>query len=74
MWNKVNLRSKNKNLPDVGQRVIWATNENSLSKNVFHQFYGQLTKDEKNIDYGYGWNKLTSNYWWQSKPEDPTIQ
>lgn len=73
-WNKINLRKNNKNLPKVGERVIWATNEKSLDKNIYHQFFGWLTEDEKNIDYGYGWYKLTSNYWWKHKSEDPIIE
>jgi hypothetical protein len=74
MWNKVNLKKKDSNLPKVGERVIWVTNENSPSKNVFHQFYGSLTSDLKSIDYGYGRYKLTSNYWWQPKLENPKLE
>lgn len=38
MWNKVNLKRKDGNLPAVGQRVFWATNEGNISKNVFYNF------------------------------------
>ena len=73
MWNKINLRKKDSNLPVIGQRVVWATNEGSVDNKVFHQFFGHLTSDGKNIDYGYGCYKLTSNYWWQPMLEDPIL-
>ena len=74
MWNKVNLKRKDGNLPAVGQRVLWATNEGSISKNVFYNFIGEVTEDKKFIDYGYGRYKLTSNYWWMPLPTRPEIE
>ena len=71
-WNKVNLRAKNKNLPEPKQRVLWATTEGSPSKNVFHKFMGCLTTDSKHVDAGFNWYKLTSNFWWIDI-EDPEI-
>jgi hypothetical protein len=71
-WNKVNLRAKEKNLPPSGKRVLWATNEKAPSKTTFFKFIGTLTKDEKNVDTGLEWYKLTSNFWWM-EIEDPEI-
>ncbi len=71
MWNKIELRRKDKNLPDMNIRVLWATNEGGISKNVFHKFIGELTSDEKNIETGFNRFKLTSNYWWTHLPDDP---
>lgn len=74
MWNRVNLRKKDGNLPSVGQRVIWATNEGSTNENVFHQFMGQITEDGKFIDYGYGRYKITGSYWWMLLPNNPELE
>lgn len=63
-WNKVNLRAKDKNLPEVKQRVLWATTEGSPSVNTFHKFMGWLTPDGKYVDTGLNRYKLTSNFWW----------
>lgn len=71
-WNKVNLRAKEKNLPPIGQRVLWATNENAPSKNVFYKFMGCLITDGKYIDTGLKRYKLTSNFWWMNI-SDPEI-
>lgn len=74
-WNKVNLRTRDdskKNLPPVGERVLWATNQNSPSKNTFYNFMGRLEKDGKTICAGIEWYKLTSNYWWV-RIENPII-
>lgn len=74
-WNKVNLRTRDdskKNLPPVGERVLWATTEGAPSKNVFHNFMGSLDNDGKHIDTGMNWYKLTSNYWWV-RIENPII-
>lgn len=73
MWNKVELRKKDKNLPDNNTRVLWTTNEGSLSKNVFHSFIGELTTDKKYIDTGIKRYKLTSNYWWLDIPSPPKL-
>ena len=70
-WNKVNLRSKNKNLPQPDERVIWATNQDSPDEKVFHKFIGELSKDERYVDSGYKRDKLTGKFWWQYLPEDP---
>ena len=70
-WNRVNLRSKDKNLPHADERVIWATNQDSPDKKCFHKFIGKLSKDEKYVDSGYKRYKLTSKFWWQKLPEDP---
>ena len=37
-WNKVNLRAKEKNLPEVNQKVLWATTEGTPSINTFYKF------------------------------------
>ena len=39
-WNKVDIKSKDKNLPEVGKKVLWAvkTKTNSINK-----FIGCLT-------------------------------
>ena len=71
-WNKINLRAKEKNLPPIGQRVLFATNENASSKNVFYKFMGQLTTDGKYIDTGLKRYKLTNNFWWMNI-SDPEI-
>ena len=63
-WNKVNLRAKDKNLPEVNQRVLWATTEGAPSINTFHKFMGWLTSDGKYVDTGLNRYKLTSNFWW----------
>ena len=63
-WNKVNLRAKDKNLPEVNQRVLWATTEGAPSKDAFYKFMGQLTSDGKYVDTGLNRYKLTSNFWW----------
>lgn len=70
MWRRVNLRKKDKNLPAIGRRVIWATTESGTGKST-HQFMGWLSKDQKYIDYGYGTYKLTSNFWWHELPDNP---
>lgn len=46
-WNKVNLRTKDKNLPEVGKRVVWATTENAPSRNCFSKFFDTLSSDMK---------------------------
>lgn len=71
-WNKVNLRAKEKNLPEIGQRVLWATTEGAPSKGVFHKFTGWLTTDGKYVDTGLNRYKLTSNFWWVEMT-DPEI-
>lgn len=63
-WNKVNLRAKDKNLPEVGKRVVWATTDDAPNPDCFHKFVGILEKDMKHINYEYGRYKVTSNYWW----------
>lgn len=63
-WKKVNLRAKDKNLPEVKQRVLLATTEGSPSANIFHKFMGWLTPDGKYVDTGLIRYKLTSNFWW----------
>ena len=63
-WNKVNLRAKDKNLPEIKQRVLWATTEGLPSANIFHKFIGWLTLDGKYVDTGLNRYKLTSNFWW----------
>ena len=63
-WNKVNLRAKDKNLPEIKQRVLWATTEGSPSTNTFYKFMGWLTPDGKYVDTGLDRYKLTSNFWW----------
>lgn len=63
-WNKVNLRAKEKNLPQVGKRVLWATNEKAPTETTFFKFMGTLTKDEKYVDNGLDRYKLTSKFWW----------
>ena len=70
-WNKINLRIKNKNLPEIGERVIWATNQDSPDEKVFHKFIGSLGKDGKYVDSGYKKYKLTSKFWWQHLSNDP---
>ena len=72
-WNKINLRNKDKNLPQVDKPVIWATNENSHDEKVFHKFIGWLSKDDKYVDSGLKRYKLTSKFWWQELPDDPEI-
>ena len=62
-WNKVNLRSKGKNLPEVGQSVLWAVNGENLNIVKFSKFIGKLT-DDGYIDTGLNRYKLTSKYWW----------
>lgn len=71
-WNKVDLRKKDKNLPEIGKRILWATNENSDTKTYFQKFFGYLEPDEKHIDTGYNRYKLTSNYWWM-EVDDPEV-
>lgn len=71
-WNKVNLRAKNKNLPEINKRVLWATNEDAPSKTIFYKFMGRLTDDGKYIDTGWDRYKVTSNYWWMDI-ENPCI-
>ena len=63
-WNKVNLRAKEKNLPEVNQIVLWATTEGTPSRNTFYKFMGRLTSDGKYVDTGLKRYKLTSNFWW----------
>ena len=63
-WNKVNLRAKEKNLPEIDQRVLWATTEGMPSINTFYKFMGWLTPDGKYVDTGLNRYKLTSNFWW----------
>ena len=63
-WNKVNLRAKEKNLPEIDQRVLWATTEGTPSRNTFYKFMGWLTSDGKYVDTGLKRYKLTSNFWW----------
>ena len=63
-WNKVNLKTKDKNLPEIEKRVLWATNEKSPSETTFFKFMGSLIDNGKYIDTGLTRYKLTSNYWW----------
>ena len=63
-WNKVKLRAKEKNLPEINQRVLWATTEGMASINTFYKFMGWLTSDGKYVDTGLKRYKLTSNFWW----------
>lgn len=71
-WNKVNLRTKDKNLPEVKQKVLWATNEKSPSEKCFYKFMGWITEDGKYVDTGLYRYKLTSNFWW-TDVTDPQI-
>ena len=71
-WNKVNLRTKNKNLPEVKHRVLWATTEGAPSKGTFYKFTGWLTEDGKHVDTGLQRYKLTSNFWW-AEMTDPEL-
>ena len=73
-WNKVELRRKDKNLPNNNIRVLWATNEDSLDKEVFYKFIGELLNDNKTVDAGINRYKLTSNYWWVDISKDPKIE
>lgn len=69
-WNKVNLRAKDKNLPLIGERVCWATNQDAPSKNCYHKFFGILSNDCKYVDTGLRRYKITSNFYWV-KIDDP---
>lgn len=62
-WNKVNLRSKEKNLPEIGQSVLWAVKGENLNAGKFIKYIGKLT-DDGYIDTGLNQYKLTSKYWW----------
>ena len=50
-WNKVNLKTKDKNLPEIEKRVLWATNEKSPSETTFFKFMGSLIDNGKYIDH-----------------------
>ncbi len=63
-WNKVNLRAKEKNLPEVKKRILWATTEGAPSEGTFYKFMGWLSEDGKYVDTGFNRYKLTSNFWW----------
>lgn len=63
-WNKVNLKVKEKNLPEAGKRVLWATTDGARVKGTFVKFLGCLTNDGKYVDSGLDNRRLTSNYWW----------
>ena len=77
-WNKVNLRTRDdskKNLPPVGERVLWATTEDAPSNNAFYNFLGRLVIDSSKIKYietPFTRYRLTSNYWWV-RIENPII-
>lgn len=73
MWNKVNIKKTNKNLPPVGTKVLWATNEGIADKKTFIQFIGELAIDEKHVEHADIYRKLTSNYWWQKLPDNPIL-
>lgn len=70
-WNKINLRMKDKNLPPIGERVLFATYDDSHSS--YHQIIGQLTISN-HIDTGYRMIKVTSKFHWMPLPEDPVVE
>lgn len=70
-WNKINLRTKDKNLPPIGERVLFAICDDFHSG--YHQIIGQLTISN-NIDTGYRMIKITSKFYWMLLPENPTMQ
>lgn len=70
-WNKVNLKSKEKNLPPIGESVLWATNKKQTMDGKFLKFIGYLSED-RTIETGLTCYKLTSNFWWM-EITDPEI-
>ena len=68
MWNKVNLRAKDKNLPPLCENVMFAENDNF--HNSWHKFIGQNINN-KYIDYGYGRKEFKSGMYWMVLPDDP---
>lgn len=60
-WNKVDIKSKDKNLPEVGKKVLWAvkTKTNSIDK-----FIGRLTENGKYVDDGIKLKKITNKFSW----------
>lgn len=62
-WKKVNLRAKEKNLPEIGMSVLWAIESKNVVGGRYSKFIGKLT-DDTYIDTGLNRYKLTSKYWW----------
>lgn len=60
-WNKVDIKSKDKNLPEVGKKVLWAvkTKTNSIDK-----FIGCSTENGKYVDDGIKLRKITNKFSW----------
>ena len=70
-WNRVNLKAKNKNLPNANEPVLWATSRNAPSEGVFYKFVGWLNEDGKHIEATNKLYELNKGGWWWAEMSDP---
>ena len=71
LWNKVELKRKDKNLPACGKIVCWAMEYTTPDGVKYSKFFGTLQED-RYIDTGITRHKLTSNFWWYDIPDPDT--
>ena len=71
-WNKVNLKTKDKNLPKSNEAVLWATCQNAPSEWIFYKFTGWLSNNGKYIETKTEKYELTDNFWW-CEISDPVV-
>lgn len=60
-WRRVDIKSKDKTLPEVGKKVLWAVETKTKSIN---KFIGRLTENGKHVDDGIKLRKITNKFSW----------